>query len=68
MFFVAPPPLAFDKKLKLLSALSLDEDKNWRLEIWRQLANMPENKARNNFQKILKWDCLDNFIDRQTCQ
>jgi len=58
LVFVVPPPLPVENKLKVLSALSLDEDNNWRLEIWRQLAKMPNSKARNNFQQHLK---LDDF-------
>ncbi|MCK5524325.1 MAG: hypothetical protein KAI83_14430 [Thiomargarita sp.] len=40
LVFVAPP-LPIENNFKVLSALSLDEDKNWRLEIWRQLDKMP---------------------------
>ena len=63
LVFVAPPPLPIENHFKVLSALSLDEDNNWRLEIWRQLAKMPKSKARNNFQQILILDYLDKFID-----
>jgi len=58
LVFVVPPPLPIENNSKVLSALLLDEDKNWRLEIWRQLAKMPNSKARNNFQQHLK---LDDF-------
>jgi len=56
LVFVAPPPLPIENKLKILSTLLLDEDNNWRLEIWRQLAKMPNSKARKNFQQHLKVD------------
>ena len=60
LVFVALPSLSFDiqddAKLKALTGLLFDEDKNWRLEIWRQLAKMPESQARNLFQQHLKWD------------
>jgi hypothetical protein len=63
LVFVAPPPLPIDNNFKVLSALSLDEDNNWRLEIWRQLAKMPESQARNLFQQLLILDCVDQFIE-----
>jgi len=62
LVFVAPPPLPIENNFKVLSALSLDEDNNWRLEIWRQLAKMPESQARNLFQQLLILDCVDKFI------
>jgi hypothetical protein len=68
LVFVAPPPLPIENNFKVLSALSLDEDNNWRLEVWRQLAKMPESKARNNFQQILKLDCLDQFVKKGHCK
>jgi hypothetical protein len=34
LIFVASVPLAGDAKLKALTGLLFDEDKNWRLEIW----------------------------------
>ncbi len=63
LVFVAPPPLPIENNFKVLSALSLDEDNNWRLEIWRQLAKMPESQARNLFQQLLILDCVDQFIE-----
>lgn len=60
LVFVAPPPLAFDiqgdNPLKALMGLLLDDEKNWRLEIWRQLAKMPPTPERDEFQQHLKWD------------
>jgi len=58
LVFVAEPPLLIEDKLKVLSALSLDEDKNWRLEIWRQLDKMPASPERDAFQQHL---ILDDF-------
>jgi hypothetical protein len=56
LVFVTPPPLPIENNFKAFSALSLDKDNNWRLEIWRQLAKMPNSKARKNFQQHLKSD------------
>jgi hypothetical protein len=58
LVFVAPPALPIDNQLKKLTALLLDEDKNWRLEIWRQLAKMAANPKRQAFQQHL---ILDDF-------
>ena len=61
LVFVAPPSSAYDSigaKLKALTGLLLDEDKNWRLEIWRQLNKMPASPKRDAFQQHLK---LDDF-------
>jgi hypothetical protein len=55
---VTEPPLLIEDKLKVLSALSLDEDNNWRLEIWRQLYKMPASPERDAFQQHLR---LDDF-------
>ncbi len=60
LVFVAPVPLAYsiqgDAKLKALIGLLLDEDKNWRLEIWRQLGKLPSSPQRDALQQHLKWD------------
>jgi hypothetical protein len=56
---VAPPPLPIDNPLKKLTALSLDEDNNWRLEIWRQLDQLPASPKRDAFQKRLISERLD---------
>jgi len=65
--FVTPPPSLFADKLKILSALTLDESKNWRLEIWRQLAKMPKNQTRQSFEQILRLDCVDEFFSQGIC-
>jgi hypothetical protein len=58
LVFVAPPPLPIENQLKRLGALSLDEENNWRLEIWRQLDKLPANPKREAFQQHL---ILDDF-------
>jgi hypothetical protein len=58
LVFVAPPPLPLENLFQKLSALALDEDKNWRLEIWRQLAKLPVSKKREIFEQHLR---LDDF-------
>ncbi len=58
LVFVAPPPLPIENQLKRLGALSLDEDNNWRLEIWRQLDKLPTSPKRQAFQQHLR---LDDF-------
>jgi len=58
LVFIAPPSLPIANKLKKLTALSLDEDNNWRLEIWRQLDKLPANPKRQAFQQHL---ILDDF-------
>ncbi|HID99452.1 MAG TPA: hypothetical protein EYP59_04090 [Thiotrichaceae bacterium] len=58
LVFVAPPPLPIENKLKVFSALLLDEENNWRLEIWRQLEKLPASPKRQAFQQHL---ILDDF-------
>jgi len=58
LIFVTPPPLPIENQLKQLTALSLDEDNNWRLEIWRQLDKLPTSPKRKVFQQHL---ILDDF-------
>jgi len=62
LVFVAPPSLPIDNQLEKLTALSLDEDNNWRLEIWRQLDKLPTSKQRDAFQKLLTADRLDDLF------
>jgi hypothetical protein len=62
LVFVTPPPLPIEHQLKQLSALSLDEDNNWRLEIWRQLDKLPASEQRDAFQKLLRADRLDDLF------
>ncbi len=53
----AIPPFPLDPKtdrLLILARLLNDPHKNWRLEIWRQLATIPKNQARENFKERLK--------------
>ena len=58
----AMPPFPFEPKvdkskvdkLLMLARLLKDPNKNWRLEVWRQLAAMPESQARENFKGHLR--------------
>jgi hypothetical protein len=46
-------------KLYVLARLLTDTDKNWRLEIWRQLATLPKTEKRQNFEVHLILDDID---------
>jgi hypothetical protein len=53
----AMPPFPLDPKidkLRMLARLLNDPNKNWRLEIWRQLATMPKSQSRENFKAHLR--------------
>jgi hypothetical protein len=53
----AIPPFPLDPKadkLQVLARLLSDPKKNWRLEIWRQLAAMPKSQDRENFKAHLR--------------
>jgi len=57
----ALPPFPLDPKSEqwlILTRLLNDPNKNWRLEIWRQLATMPKSQAKENFKAHL---ILDDF-------
>jgi len=50
------PPFPLDpkaEKFQVLATLLADPSKNWRLEIWRQLATMPDTEVRKNFKTHL---------------
>ncbi len=65
LIFALPPfPLdSTDDKLRMLARLLNDPNKNWRLEIWRQLATMPESQARENFKAHLRLKGIIAFPD-----
>jgi len=68
VFAVPPFPLNPNDKwttfVKLLMNENLSEgSKNWRLEIWRQLALMPESPEKNNFNARLRRDLIDFELD-----
>ena len=53
----AMPPFPLDpkaNKLIMLARLLNDPNKNWRLEIWRQLATMQKSPAKENFKAHLR--------------
>jgi hypothetical protein len=56
LIFVMPPFPLDPKadKLLMLAKLLNDPNKNWRLEIWRQLAIIPKSQARENFKARLR--------------
>lgn len=56
LIFVMPPFPLDPKadKLRMLARLLNDPKKNWRLEIWRQLATMPKSQLRDNFKARLR--------------
>jgi len=50
------PPFPLDPKadkFQVFVTLLADPSKNWRLEIWRQLATMPDTEVRTNFETHL---------------
>ncbi len=61
--FVEPPQFSSeDQWMNLTSLLAVcDDDKNWRLEIWRQLSAMPDSAQKNNFMDHLEADDLDPY-------
>lgn len=66
LVFAKPPFLVDSKvdqlpvdKLYILARLLSESDKNWRLEIWRQLASLPETQRRKNFETHLILDDID---------
>lgn len=68
VFAVPPFPINPNDKwttfVKLLMNENLSEgSKNWRLEIWRQLALMPESPEKNNFNARLRRDLIDFELD-----
>jgi len=52
------PPFPIDSKADKLTLLTtlLQHDKNWRLEIWRQLHALPNSEEKRNFMGHLKVD------------
>lgn len=62
VFRLPPFPLdaSVDKKLMLASLLA-DCNRNWRLEIWRQLSAMPDSKLKLGFMGDLDADDLDEL-------
>lgn len=66
----AVPPFPVDQKLdpEILSATLLANcDKNWRLEIWRQLTAMPASQKKQRFMARLDADDID-LDDTGLCQ
>jgi hypothetical protein len=63
LIFAMPPfPLnSTDDKLRMLARLLNDPQKNWRLEIWRQLARMPKSQERENFKTHLKFNKINDL-------
>ncbi|OQY46795.1 MAG: hypothetical protein B6247_27260 [Candidatus Parabeggiatoa sp. nov. 2] len=61
--FVEPPQFTSeDLWMNLTSLLAVcDDDKNWRLEIWRQLSAMPDSEQKKNFRDHLEADDLDPY-------
>jgi len=62
VFSVPPFPLVPDAEpYEMLATLLADCDKNWRLEVWRQLSTMPDSEKKRHFIKLLKADA--DYID-----
>jgi hypothetical protein len=62
VFSVPPFPLVRDADpYEMLATLLADCDKNWRLEVWRQLSTMPDSEKKRRFIKLLKADA--DYID-----
>jgi hypothetical protein len=61
--FVEPPQFTSkDQWMNLASLLAVcDDEKNWRLEIWRQLSAMPDSEQKKNFMDHLEADDLDPY-------
>jgi hypothetical protein len=64
VFAVPPFPLNPNDKWTTFTKLLMNENfqkgsKNWRLEIWRQLALMPESPEKDHFKTRLKRDLID---------
>jgi hypothetical protein len=60
----AMPPFPLEPKvdkLHTLARLLNDPNKNWRLEIWRQLATMPKSQERENFKAHLKFNKINDL-------
>jgi len=55
------------KTMEQLVALFADCDKNWRLEIWRQLSVMPNSEAKQNFMEHLAENDIDLY-DFELCE
>ncbi len=58
----AMPPFPLDPKTDkehMLATLLNDPNKNWRLEIWRQLAALPETQKRKDFKAHLILDDVE---------
>jgi hypothetical protein len=51
----------------LVGLLANCEDKNWRLEIWRQLSLMPDSEAKQNFMQHLAENDIDLY-DFELCE
>jgi hypothetical protein len=49
----------FERFATLLTAMCLDDKKNWRLEIWRQLHEMPKSQEKERFMGNLAMDDID---------
>jgi len=52
---------------QLVALLANCEDRNWRLEIWRQLNVMPDSKAKRNFMEHLAENDIDLY-DFELCE
>lgn len=62
VFSVPPFPLVPDADpYEMLATLLVDCDKNWRLEVWRQLSLLPDSEKKQHFIKLLKTDA--DYID-----